>query len=120
MGSNKMDRPAPSGGGANQPRASRVSLAKTQNRRSVPKNENTRNIEEIEKYYPVMKFSQEPMDGPLAVIIDLADLNQLSYKAIYDAIGHIFPKENVRDKVTSILYQNMNIQTNADNKRERW
>ena len=29
-------------------------------------------------------------------------------------------QENVRDKVTSILYQNMNIQTNADNKRERW
>ena len=42
-----------------------------------------------------MKFSQEPMDEPLAVIIDLADLNQLSYKAIYDAIGHIFPKAGI-------------------------
>ena len=42
-----------------------------------------------------MKFSQEPMDEPLAVIIDLADLNQLSYKAIYDAISHIFPKAGI-------------------------
>ena len=50
----------------------------------------------------------------------MADLNVLSYRAIYDAIGHIFPKENVRDKIESIKFQNMNIQTNGDNKRERW
>ena len=91
-----------------------------------------------------MKFSQEPMDEPLAIIaqgfskdppffdfnpsaliknpalVDLADLDRVNYGDIYNAISHIFPKENVRDKITSILYQNMNIQTNSENKRERW
>ena len=88
-----------------------------------------------------MKFSQEPMDEPLAIIarvfkfpatfkifpfwenpvsVDLADLDRVNYGDIYNAISHIFPKENVRDKINSILYQNMNIQTNSENKRERW
>ena len=119
----KMERngPAPSGGGGNKVQ-SRISILphKQPSRRSVAKTENTRNVEEIEKYYPVLKFNHEPQDEPFAIVIDLADLNVLSYRAIYDAIGHIFPKENVRDKITSIQFQNMNIQTNSDNKRERW
>ena len=57
-----MERPAPSGGGKVQSRMSIVS--KQPSRRSVAKTENTRNLEEIEKYYPVLKFSQEPQDEP--------------------------------------------------------
>ena len=37
-------------------------INKQPSRRSVAKTENTRNLEEVEKYYPVLKFSNEPID----------------------------------------------------------
>ena len=42
---------------------------KLRKRQKFSKVEQTRNLEEIEKHYPVLKFAQEPLDEPLAVIV---------------------------------------------------
>ena len=44
----------------------------------------------------------------------------MTFAQMYSAISHIFPKENVKDKIKSIKFQDMNIQTHSINKRERW
>ena len=67
-----------------------------------------------------MKFAEEPFDNPLVVVVDMPDLDRLSYAQLYEALNHIFPKENLNKKVKSIKFQNINIQTDSINKRERW
>ena len=56
----------------------------------------------------------------MVVVVDLVDLDRLTYAQLYEALNHIFPKENLTTKVKSIKFQNMNIQTDSVNKRERW
>ena len=98
-------------------------------------------MEELEKFYPVMKFAEEPLDQvnqslirviiyesilwinyfkPFCIVVDLTDLNEMTFAQMYSAVSHIFPKENIKDKIKSIKFQDMNIQTHSINKRERW
>ena len=44
----------------------------------------------------------------------------MTFAQMYSAVSHIFPKENIKDKIKSIKFQDMNIQTHSINKRERW
>ena len=44
----------------------------------------------------------------------------MTFAQMYSALSHIFPKENIKDKIKSIKFQDMNIQTHSINKRERW
>merc|ERR1712212_133636 len=89
-------------------------------KKQISQIEKNRYMEELEKHYPVMKFAEEPLDQPFSIVVDLTDLNEMTYSKMYEAVSHIFPKENIKDKIKSIKFQDMNIQTHSINKRERW
>merc|ERR1711885_6022 len=89
-------------------------------KKQISQIEKNRYMEELEKFYPVMKFAEEPLDQPFCIVVDLTDLNEMTFAQMYSAVSHIFPKENIKDKIQSIKFQDMNIQTHSINKRERW